>query len=317
MAITLGKAFIILWVAVEAVQGTSEGSCTSQKAESDESCSFQSRVRRHAQRADLEGTSCEVPPNKTACKQAAEAQGLQWDGTRNWTDRLPGCLLTTSDNNVNWNKNENGQDENDAQTPLCITNNTLSPDQFNGQVVIVQDMDWHQGACYAYGYGYGSVLCYKIDVGNSIQASCQRCNRYANSTGQSCPYCSEVTDWDDFGTYDDTLDDKQNYVNGTKSDLSKMITGPQNNCSNFNSTLQINSGSAISIQVQASSCDLAYTLSIAPTPAPSPPTPVPTLPPSECHEDGDYCTTSGDCCGDHICNNWDGPDYFTCGDWPR
>merc|ERR1712228_446218 len=111
----------------------------------------------------------------------------------------------------NWNKNENGQDENDDQTPLCITDNALNPDQFNGQVVTVQDFDWHQ-PCYGYNYGYGSILCYKIDVGNSIQASCEYCTRYQNSSGQYCPYCEDLTDWEDVGTYKDTSDDKQNYV---------------------------------------------------------------------------------------------------------
>jgi len=61
----------------------------------------------------------QIIQSKEACKTAAEAQeGLQWDGTRNWPDRLFGCLKT-ADGDVNWNTDEYGINSNSDQEPLC------------------------------------------------------------------------------------------------------------------------------------------------------------------------------------------------------
>jgi len=63
--------------------------------------------------------ACEIPPSRQKCMQAASAHGYTWDGTRNWADRSPGCLRTKADNHVNWNNNNAGVSQNDAQTAFC------------------------------------------------------------------------------------------------------------------------------------------------------------------------------------------------------
>jgi len=58
--------------------------------------------------------------SKEECKKAAQAQeDLQWDGTRRWVDRSPGCLKTIADGNVNWNSDYYGYPDNPDQEPLC------------------------------------------------------------------------------------------------------------------------------------------------------------------------------------------------------
>lgn len=72
-------------------------------------------------------TPCEIPiESKEECKEAAKAMGLKWDGTRRWTDRLPGCLKTNADDDVNFNL-LGGKGENDDQTPLCYSPDGTSP----------------------------------------------------------------------------------------------------------------------------------------------------------------------------------------------
>ena len=45
-----------------------------------------------------------------ACQALAGAgPGLEWDGTRTWTDRAYGCLLTVADGGVNWNNKAGGK----------------------------------------------------------------------------------------------------------------------------------------------------------------------------------------------------------------
>lgn len=57
--------------------------------------------------------------SKKRCKEFAVSNGLKWDGKRHWLDRLPGCLKSIVDNNINWNNAENGKGQNPEQKHVC------------------------------------------------------------------------------------------------------------------------------------------------------------------------------------------------------
>jgi len=71
-------------------------------------------------------STLETCPSRTliddveACKQAAGVLG-EWDGTRNWSDRPYGCLLTVKDGDVNFNTNKQGTPLNPDQVVICST----------------------------------------------------------------------------------------------------------------------------------------------------------------------------------------------------
>merc|ERR1712242_545359 len=58
------------------------------------------------------------------CKEAAMAgkgasENWNWDGTRNWPNRLYGCLYCEPYGDVNFNINPTGEGISDDQVPLC------------------------------------------------------------------------------------------------------------------------------------------------------------------------------------------------------
>jgi len=72
-----------------------------------------------------------------ACKNAAMAgksasENWNWDGTRNWPNRLPGCLYCAPYGDVNFNINPAGAGISDDQVPLCASipdsDSTVAPD---------------------------------------------------------------------------------------------------------------------------------------------------------------------------------------------
>jgi len=80
---------------------------------------FQTRINDASESTPAPTASCVVPSSQKDCRDAAKAYGYQWDGTRNWSNRLPGCLMTKLDNHINWNTNAAGVDDHDDQTAFC------------------------------------------------------------------------------------------------------------------------------------------------------------------------------------------------------
>lgn len=71
-------------------------------------------------------TPCTSPiTTREACQAAATEIGINWDGDRNWADRLPGCLTNLPGypswrSDVNWNTNTGGTAQlPDGQILLC------------------------------------------------------------------------------------------------------------------------------------------------------------------------------------------------------
>ncbi|CAK0834606.1 unnamed protein product [Prorocentrum cordatum] len=62
---------------------------------------------------------CAVPiTSASECMDAAQASGWVWGGPRNWSDRLPGCLLSW-EGDVHFNRNQEGVAASSEHTPLC------------------------------------------------------------------------------------------------------------------------------------------------------------------------------------------------------
>jgi hypothetical protein len=58
------------------------------------------------------------------------SENWNWDGTRNWPNRLPGCLYCDPYGDVNFNINPAGKGISDDQVPLCAVDldSTVAPD---------------------------------------------------------------------------------------------------------------------------------------------------------------------------------------------